>query len=419
MAFRPHHIIPPLEPLPPPEHGRKLYAFVRGVVAGAADLDPAAVLTATVAGATFGYSVGWVVLLSIPVLWSVFSVSARIGRDSRKGLVELVREQYGRKLALALAIGVFVVNFAMIIGDLVAVSDALSIVTGQWRAFFLVPLAFVVWYMLIVGDTRKSMERLGLLSLFLIAYVVAACYTVHSPAVLVSGILLPHLEASSAYAMAVIAIFGSLLTPDVIVWQTSSRRELAPITGVVAETESHAGTFVATLISLSAIVVAAGFHVSDPSEMTTRSASLSLAHLGSSGPLLFALGILGSGMVALPLLAASLSFSISEAVGWDSGLNKEPWEARYFYIVISSILVVSVVISLFGVNTVRLLYWSQVGAGALVVPILGFLILLGRNRHVVHTSNRLADDLCLFFALIAMLIANTYFAWAEWIVPHL
>jgi Mn2+/Fe2+ NRAMP family transporter len=387
-------------------------------VAGAADLDPAAVLTATVAGATFGYSIGWVVLLSIPVLWSVFSVSARIGRDSRKGLVELVREQYGRQVALALAIGVFVVNFAMIIGDLVAVSDALSIVTNQWRAFFLVPLAFLVWYMLIVGNARKSMERLGLLSLFLIAYVIAACYTVRAPAALVKGILLPHLEATSAYSMAVIAVFGSLLTPDVIIWQTSSKREIPRGADHTHDTESHAGTFVATLVSLSAIVVAASFHVSDPSLMTTRSASQSLAFLGSAGPLLFALGILGSGMVALPLLAASLSFSISEAIGWDSGLNKEPWEARYFYIVISTILLVSVVISLFGINTVRLLYWSQVGAGALVVPIICFLLLLGRNHRVVRASNRRFDDLCLGFAALAMTIANILFVWTEWISPH-
>jgi len=419
MSYRPYRIASSPEPLSPPEQRRKLYAFVRGVVAGAADLDPAAVLTATVAGATFGYSIGWVVLLSIPVLWSVLSVSARIGRESRKGLVELVRQQYGRKLAVALAIGVFVVNFTMIIGDLVAVSDALSIVTNQWRAFFLVPLAFVVWYMLIVGNARKSMERLGLLSLFLIAYVVAGCYTVRSPVALARGILLPHLEASSLYAMAVIAVFGSLLTPDVIVWQTSSKREIPLGPDPEHDTESHAGTFVATLVSLSAIVVAASFHVADPSLITTRSASQSLAFLGSAGPLLFALGILGSGMVALPLLAASLSFCISEAIGWDSGLNKQPWEARYFYIVISTIMVVSVVVSLFGVNTVRLLYWSQVGAGALVIPILAFLILLGRNHRVVRSSNRLRDDLCLFFALLAMLGANVYFVWAEWIVPHL
>jgi Mn2+/Fe2+ NRAMP family transporter len=385
------------------------------VVAGAADLDPAAVLTATVAGATFGYSVGWVVLLSMPVLWSVFSVSSRIGRDSRKGLVELVREQYGRNAAISLALGVFAVNFAMIIGDLVAVSDALSIVTGQWRAFFLVPLAFLVWYMLIVGNARKSMERLGLLALFLIAYVVAAGFTVHSPTALVRGILLPHFEATSAYSMAVIAVFGSLLTPDVIVWQTSSKREMPLGPDPTHNTESHAGTLVATLVSLSAIVVAASFHVSDPSLITTRSASQSLAFLGSAGPLLFALGILGSGMVALPLLAASLSFSIAEAIGWDSGLNKEPWEARYFYIIISTILLVSVIISLFGVNTVRLLYWSQVGAGALVVPILGFLVLLGHNRQVVSSFNRPFDDFCLAFAVVAMFIANALFVWTEWI----
>jgi Mn2+/Fe2+ NRAMP family transporter len=332
--------------------------------------------------------------------------------------VELVREQYGRKMALALATGVFAVNFAMIIGDLVAVSDALSIVTNQWRAFFLVPLAFLVWYMLIVGNARKSIERLGLLSLFLIAYVVAAIYTVHSPAQLARGILLPHIEATSAYSMAVIAVFGSLLTPDVIVWQTSSKREIPRSADPEHDTESHAGTLVATLISLSAIVVAASFHVSDPSVMTTRSASQSLAFLGSVGPLLFALGILGSGMVALPLLAASLSFSTAESIGWDSGLNKEVWEARYFYLVISSILLISVIVSLFGVNTVRLLYWSQVGAGALVVPILGFLILLGRNKRVVHSSSRTLDEICLSFAVLAMLVANIHFVWSEWIAPH-
>jgi len=417
MAHRPY-LTPQLQSLPTPGPHKPFAAFVRGVVAGAADLDPAAVLTATVAGATFGYSVGWVVLLSIPVLWSVFSVSSRIGRDSRKGLVELVREQYGRSAALILALGIFAVNFVMIIGDLVAVSDALSIVTNQWRAFFLVPLAFLVWYMLIVGNARKSMERLGLLSLFLISYVVAACFTIHSPVVVARGILFPHIEATAAYSMAVIAVFGSLLTPDVIIWQTSSKREIPRTLDPTHDTESHAGTFVATLISLSAIVVAASFHVADPSLMTTRSASQSLAFLGSVGPLLFALGIFGSGMVALPLLAASLSFSISEAANWTSGLNKEPWEARYFYIVISTILLVSVVISLFGVNTVRLLYWSQVGAGALVVPILTFLLLLGRNRRVVNSSNSPADEFCLGFAILAMFIANVLFVWTQWISPH-
>ncbi len=86
---------------------------------------------------------------------------------------------------------------------------------------------------------------------------------------------------------------------------------------------------------------------------------------------------------------------------------------------ISTILLVSVIISLFGVNTVQILYWSQVGAGALVVPILGFLLLLGHSHNVVRSPNRPFDDFCLSFALLAMLIANIFFVWTEWIVPRL
>src|SRR6516162_9620941 len=94
-----------------------------GIIAGAADLDPAAVLTATVAGASFGYSLGWVVLLCVPVLFSVFAVSSRIGHETKQGLVELVRNQYGKRIALAIALLIVGVNFTMIVGDIVAVSD--------------------------------------------------------------------------------------------------------------------------------------------------------------------------------------------------------------------------------------------------------------------------------------------------------
>ena len=105
----------------------RMRRILPGVVAGAADLDPAAVLTATVAGASFGYSVGWVVLLCIPVLFSVFAVSSRIGNETKKGFVELVRENYGRKIAFSIALLVVAVNLTMIIGDIVAVSDSISL----------------------------------------------------------------------------------------------------------------------------------------------------------------------------------------------------------------------------------------------------------------------------------------------------
>src|SRR5215831_1445542 len=145
-----------------------------GIIAGAADLDPAAVLTATVAGASFGTSLGWVVVLCVPVLFSVFAVSSRLGQETKKGLVELIREQYGRKSALVIALMIVGVNMAMIVGDIVAVSDSCSLLTMSPRLFFLAIVGFTVWYVLIVGNYQKTTKFLGTLPLILIAYILAA-----------------------------------------------------------------------------------------------------------------------------------------------------------------------------------------------------------------------------------------------------
>jgi len=380
-----------------------------GVVAGAADLDPAAVLTATVAGATFGLSIAWVVLICFPVLRSVFHVSARIGHESRKGLVELTRQHYGRTAGFLLALGVVVVNMTMIVGDLVVVSEAWGIVMDQPRLFFLAPMAFFVWYLLLLGNVDRITKWMGLLAFILVAYLLAAWVATPSVVQLAKGILLPHLRASGEYALGVIAVFGSLLTPDVIVWQTSSRRD-AP-RGVVKSLhgESHAGTFVACMISICAIIAASHMTGVKPDELTTRSASQALAPLGAAGPVLFAVGILGSGLVALPLLVASLCFSVAEAFDWSSGLSKKPWDARYFFVMISVCLFIATFVGLFPVDTVKVLYWSQVLAGFMVVPILGLLILLGRNPFLVETRNTRWENIWLGLAVGTMVIANLAF----------
>src|SRR5262245_40992427 len=197
-----------------------------GIIAGAADLDPAAVLTATVAGASFGYSLGWVVLLCVPVLFNVLSVSSRIGHQTRKGLVELVREHYGRRPALLIASLIVAVNFAMIVGDLVAVSDGVSLLTVFPRSYFLAIVGFTIWYVLIIGSYEKTTKALGTLTLILIAYVVAAYHVTDSFTGLARGVFVPQIQGTTAYMMGVVAVFGSLLTPDIIVWQTSARRGL-------------------------------------------------------------------------------------------------------------------------------------------------------------------------------------------------
>lgn len=397
----------------PPEPRRTLFnkasRMMPGVIAGAADLDPAAVLTATVAGASFGYSLGWVVLLSIPVLFSVFAVSTRIGQQTGKGLIQLIREHYGRKTAITMAALVVAVNLTMIVGDIVAVSDGFSLIAVVPRVYFLAAIGFSVWYVLIMGNYQTTIKVLGTVTLILIAYIVAAFHLTSSFTELGKGIFLPRMQLNTGYMMGVVAIFGSLLTPDVIVWQTSSRRGLPKGVAQAHVSESHAGTFVACLISLCAMIAASHLHVADPSSMSPRTASQALDTFGSIGPVLFSMGIIGSGLIALPILIASLCFSIAEAFGWKSGLAFVPWEARSFYVMISITVFLAVFIDMFGINTVKVLYWSQVLAGMVLVPIFTYILLISNNARLMRTTNSRWENMWLGFATTGMLISNLLF----------
>jgi Mn2+/Fe2+ NRAMP family transporter len=205
--------------------------------------------------------------------------------------------------------------------------------------------------------------------------------------------------------MAVIAVFGSLLTPDVIVWQTSTKRETASFHDV----EAKFGCVVAAVVSLSAIIASSAMKIADPSSMTTQDAAQALAPLGHLGPMLFALGIIGSGLVALPILVASLCFSISEAADWSYGLNQPPWEAKRFFTLICAVLLLAVVVNFMGINTVQTLYWSQVMAGIFIVPILFFILWIANDRRIMLTTNTRWQNFWLGAAVGGMIAANTVF----------
>lgn len=360
------------------------------MVTGAADVDPAMVLTATVVGAVYGFSLLWVAVLCIPFLLTVFGVSARIGHETRKGLVELIFENYGRKLAVGCALLVVLINMAMIVADMMAVTEALSIILDQRRIFFVAALAFFVWYVLIFRDYHKITHALAFLSLPLFIYVAAAVFSRPPVGEVVRNMFIPTIGGSSGYVTAIVALFGSLLTPYVLVWQTSSRGESAGHGYEVTEAEHRMGTIVTTVLSLSIMIAAAtvlrGTGLTD--DLTTRQAALAMQPAaGSLGPILFSLGIIGAGMVALPILVASLCYSVSEAMGWQGGLSEHPWDAKGFYVLISAALFVAAALNFVSINPVKALYWSQILAGVLTVPILIFILLLSNDRRVMKTVN--------------------------------
>jgi Mn2+/Fe2+ NRAMP family transporter len=377
---------------PRPRLGGPFRRVLPGLVTGASDVDPSLVITATVAGSLYHYSLLWSVLLCVPFLLAVFAVSARIGVETRQGLVDLLRSNYGRTLALICALAVVVINVAMIIADLMAVTDAFSIIIELPRSYFIAAIAFSVWYVLIFRDYRKITNTLALLSLPLFIYIASAILAHPDWRQVVSYSLFPRIPHNTGYPVTVIAVFGSLLTPYVLVWQTSSRREEA-IAGVRFEGgsagEHHTGAFVTTILCY-AIMVAAGSVLRVPlaDDLTTRMAAEALTPAaGALGRVLFALGIIGAGMVALPVLVASMCYSVAEAMGWRSGLNENPWKAIRFYAMISAVMFMAAALNFIRWNPVKVLYWSQILAGVLTVPILIFILLISNDRRIMRTTN--------------------------------
>jgi Mn2+/Fe2+ NRAMP family transporter len=303
----------------------------------------------------------------------------------------------------------------MIVADLLAVSDSFSLLLSQPPRFFSAAVGFSVWYLLSAAGYQRAVKTLAWLSTLLLAYVVSAALVTTSVTELLKGIVIPHIPSGPAYGIAAIALFGSLLTPDIIVWQTSSRRDAAQAGAPEHGSHSTAGCAVASLVSLSAIIAASSLKVADPTSMTTRAAAEALSSLGQAGPVIFSIGIIGSGLIALPILVASLCFSIAEAVNWKSGLNTPPWQARHFYLLICALLLAAVIVSYTSVNTVRLLYWSQVLAGITVVPLLIVILLLSNNRRVVREKNRTGENFWLGAAIGGMAAANAIFLWTQFI----
>jgi Mn2+/Fe2+ NRAMP family transporter len=366
--------------------GWSLWRLGPGVVTGSANLDPSAVVTATIAGAAFSHSLLWVVILVVPFLLAIFSVTSRIGVETGLGLLDLVREHYGRGFALAGGIFTIVTNFAVVIADIMAVSDALSILTGLSRMFFIVATAFFVWYILVFQDYQKITRALVLFSLPLYLYVAAAVFTHPHISRLLHDIFMPGMQASSDYAQNIVALFGSFLTPYIIIWQTSSRSD--------PKHEHHSGDSIistaVTFVLASSIIVAASavLHFDHAPDMTTRQAAEALRPaVGDWGPIVFAIGIIGSGMVALPVLTASMCFDLAQAVGWKSGLSEKPWEAKRFYVLISAAVFLAAGANFLRINPVTALYFSMVLAGVLLIPTLIFILLISNDRRIMRTVN--------------------------------
>jgi NRAMP (natural resistance-associated macrophage protein)-like metal ion transporter len=372
-----------------------------GVITGAADDDPSGIATYSQAGAQFGFALCWTVVLTLPLMIGIQMISARIGRVTGHGLASNIRRHYPAPVLYAVVALLFVANTINVAADIAAMAESVHLVAGGPTQVYAVAFGTVCLGLEVFMSYRKYVRYLKWLTLALFAYV-GVVLSVDVPwGEVVAGIALPRMELSAAAVTLVVAIFGTTISPYLFFWQAaqevedgaaaasrvkraseaSTRRQLRRI-----EFDTIAGMTFSNLIALAIIVSAAAtLHPAGITHIET-SAQAAEALRPIAGPfafVLFSLGIVGTGMLAVPVLAGSAAYAVAETFRWKHGLDLKPHQARGFYAIVALATAGGVLLNFIGIDPIRALVWAAVINGVAAVPIMAVMMLLATDSRVL------------------------------------
>ena len=354
-----------------------------GIVSGASDNDPTTVASLAVIGSTTVYSLGWLVLLIIPMLSVVQAISAQIGIVMNTGLEAAVRRRYGKGWALLALVSVLIVNLITLAADLEGGGAALSLLIHIDYRWFIIPLAVSAGFMLIFDNYKKIERVLIYLPLVFLSYVAAAFMARPQWTDVLRNSLIPHFSFTEPMITGAIALLGTTLTAYSYVWQTIEMWEEAlPLSRLgLAQVDTTLGTIVAGA-TFWCIVIATGatLGVHHKAVQTAQDAATALTPFaGHWASLLFGIGLLASALIAIPVLGATSAYVVSEMFGWGGGINQKLWRAKKFYLTLIAVLVVGSGVALAGVSPIKLLFFSSI-VGGLATPItLTMMMLIAGN----------------------------------------
>lgn len=361
-----------------------------GLLSGMAGNDASAVASYSLDGAQNGYGHLWLMLLSTPLLQAVQFASAKIGRVQQKGLAEILREHYGRKLALPAVLLLIVANIALISADLVAISAGLELITGAHWAWFATPVALSLWYITAYQNFDAIKKIFLAMSMVFGAYLLTAFFSQADWGAVLSNTLVPHLDFGFASISTAVALLGATISPYTIFWQVQGEKEEKRAGSLkkkfhLAAIDIAAGVISGNLIAYFIIVTTAATLFTHHRQIhTALDAARSLEPLvGPYAKYLFALGLIGAGLIAIPVLLASASYGVAGTIGWPSGLSKKPWQNEGFYLILTVGLVVSLLLALMGIDPVHLMFWANVLQGVLSPVLVVVLVVIGNSRKIM------------------------------------
>ena len=382
--------------------GRGVKQLGPGLITGAADDDPSGIATYSQAGAQFGYSMLWTVVFTLPLMIAIQLVSARIGHITGRGLAANIRAGFPRWVLLGVVGMLMVANTLNISADIAAMAQALRLVLGGSAHVYAITFGLLCLVLQVFLPYRSYVSWLKWLTLALLAYVaVVFSLNVDWWQIGVELIRVPQVRSHDMLLMAV-AIFGTTISPYLFFWQAgqemedvSARGSLAPNRDEVRrhllriKVDTVVGMTFSNLIAFFIIVSAAAtLHAAGITDIkTSAQAAEALRPLaGNFTFLLFSLGIIGTGMLAVPVLAGSAAYAVAEAAGWKGSLSLrlDLGEGRGFYGIIGVATLGGLLLCFAPMDPVKELFWAAVLNGVIAVPIMAVMMLLARRREMMN-----------------------------------
>jgi NRAMP (natural resistance-associated macrophage protein)-like metal ion transporter len=380
-----------------------LGALGPGLITGAADDDPSGIATYSQVGAQFGFGMLWTMLFSFPLMAAMQEVCARLGRITGVGVAENLRRHYPKPILYGLVSLLCVANLFNLGADISAMGAAAQLVFGGSLNVYAVLLGVVSLLLQVYIPYKKYEGYLKWLTLALFAYV-ATAFVVHVPwLTALRATVLPSVSLHSDYWMALVAVLGTTISPYLFFWQASEEAEdvrghkgefplikkpsqaAAQFRRIALDTRVGMGfsNLVAFFIILTTAVT---LHVAGKGGeiQTAADAAKALQPLaGHLAFLLFAIGIVGTGMLAVPVLAGSAAYAVAETFRWRASLESKPRQAPQFYLVLCAAVLIGISLNFIGIDPIRALYWSAVVNGIVAVPLMFILMLMSTKRAVI------------------------------------
>jgi len=399
-----------------------------GLVTGAADDDPSGIGTHSQVGAQFGYGLSWTFLFSFPLMVAIQEVAAEIGRVTGAGIARNLRRHYPRPL-LVLMVGLLLIaNIVNLGADLAAMGAAVGLLIGGPLGLYtlLFGVLCVVIEVWLSYERYSSVLKWATLSLF--AYVAVVVVAQVSWGEALTSLVVPRIEWTGAYAMAVVAILGTTISPYLFFWQAGQeieeqkRHKVKPLCITPKEAgpelkririDTLTGMAFSSIVSLAIVfATAATLHANGIRDIeTSAQAAEALRPIaGDFAFALFALGIIGTGLLAVPVLAGSAAYAVTEMFGIAGSLDAKPTKARLFYGTIAVTTMLGVSLQYVGIDPARALYWAAVVNGVLAAPLMVMMMLIVRNPRAMGrlTLGRRAT-ITGWFATAVMAIATIVF----------